>query len=97
MVSLLRAWKVYAYGYEKSFSFGSLERVLRAEGFRVVARTGILFIPGWLRILDILLETRTGSAGFWTRPFVYFFARLQGRHRKLGRHGYLIACVVEKP
>ncbi len=97
MVGLLLAWKVYAYGYEKSFSFGSLERVLRAEGFRVVARTGILFIPGWLRILDILLETRTGSAGFWTRPFVYFFARLQGRHRKLGRHGYLIACVVEKP
>jgi SAM-dependent methyltransferase len=97
MVGILRALRAYVYGYEKAFSFGALERLLRSEGFRIVDRSGLLFLPGWLRMLDIYLATRSPRAVPWTRPFVSLFSRWHRRYPGLGRHGYLIASVVEKP
>ncbi len=88
---------LYGYGYERSFSMKALERLLVAEGFEVVDRTGILFMPGWLRMLDLWLTVRNPKLGALTAPAVGFFAGLHRRFPGLGRHGYLIACVVRKP
>lgn len=97
LVGALRRLGLYAYGYEKSFSMKSLERLLIAEGFEVVDRTGILFIPGWLRMADLWLHVKNPKLGALTAPAVGFFAGLHRRFPGLGRYGYLIACVVRKP
>lgn len=97
LVGLLNFSSRYAYGFEKSFSAGSLERMLRESGFRVLDRTGILFIPGWLRMLDLFLHVRNPRSAVWTKPFVGSFAALSRRHPGINRYGYLIAFVVENP
>ncbi|MCH7664790.1 MAG: hypothetical protein IH936_02535 [Acidobacteria bacterium] len=53
MVAVLDRIGLYGYGFEKSCSRSALRRMLVATGFEVVAETGILFIPGWLRMLDL--------------------------------------------
>jgi SAM-dependent methyltransferase len=97
LVGLLNFAGLYSYGFEKSFSARSLERLLSGAGFRVMDRTGILFIPGWLRMLDLYLHVRSPRAAAGTRPFVEAFAGVSRRHPWLGRYGYLIAYVVENP
>ena len=93
----LRRLGLYAYGYEKAFSMKALERLLVAQGFEVVDRTGILFIPGWLRMLDLWLQVRNPRLAVLAAPAVGFFAGLHRKFPRLGRHGYLIACIVRKP
>lgn len=97
LVGLLNFAGRYAYGYEKSFGAGSLERMLRGAGFRILDRTGILFIPGWLRMLDLTLHVRSPRSDAWTKPFVEPFAALSRRYPWINRYGYLIAYVVENP
>ena len=97
LVGVLRRLGLYAYGYEKSFSMKSLERLCAAEGFEVVDRTGILFMPGWFRMLDLWLHARDPRLGALTAPAVGFFAGLHRRFPGLGRYGYLIVCVLRKP
>jgi SAM-dependent methyltransferase len=93
----LQACGLYDYGYEKSFSRRALRAMLEEAGFEVVAETAILFIPGWLRMLDLAchvwcrpLATITGVL---VRPFVW----LDRHWPAVRRHGYLLATVVTKP
>ncbi len=97
LATLLQAMGLYAYGYEKSYSRRALREMLNRAGLTVVAETAILFIPGWLRMLDLACYawwrplTRVTGACVW--PFV-----LLDRHvPRLRRHGYLLATVVTKP
>jgi SAM-dependent methyltransferase len=96
-VTVLNALGLYAYGYERSFTRSQFERMLREAGFRVVARTGILFMPGWLRMLDLLLFVHRPSWSVPLKPFVAPFAWLYRRSDLVRRSGYLIASVVRKP
>ena len=97
MVFLLQRCGLYAYGNEKSFSASALRRLLESHGFRVRATSGILFIPGWLRMLDLWCHTRhsrlTWLTGWMVRPFAWLYRRVPA----VRRHGYLIACVADKP
>jgi hypothetical protein len=97
MVHVLNRLALYAYGMEKSFTPGQLRRLLEAAGFRVTAQTGILFIPGWLRMADLWCHTRAPRLTRVTRQLIRPFAWLYRRVPAVRRHGYLIACVVEKP
>jgi SAM-dependent methyltransferase len=96
MVSLLQARGWYDYGSEKSYSRKDLRRMLNAAGLTVTAETGILFIPGWLRMLDLLVHTRWPRWSFGTRPAVALFRWLGQRFPGLRRHGYLLASVGER-
>ena len=58
MVWLLQRCGLYAYGAERSFTAGGLRALLESAGFRHRATSGILFIPGWLRMLDLWCHTR---------------------------------------
>jgi SAM-dependent methyltransferase len=97
LATVLQALGLYAYGYEKSYSRRALRAMLERAGLTVVAETAILFIPGWLRMLDLAchawcrpLEVVTGAV---VRPFVFL-----DRHVPVvRRHGYLLATVVTKP
>lgn len=97
MVSFLYWLNLYSYGFEKSFSMRSLERLLRSVGFRVLDRSGILFMPGWLRMADLALHVTHPMLAAFTAPLIRPFAYLYRKFPALHRHGYLIACVVQKP
>jgi SAM-dependent methyltransferase len=97
MVGLLNSAGWYAYGFEKSFSARGLERLLRGAGFRILDRTGILFIPGWLRMLDLYAYVRNRRSAAWTGPFIAPFAALSRRCPWINRYGYLVACVAVNP
>ena len=97
LVTLLNWFGWYAYGSEKSFTVGQLQALLEGAGFRVTGRSGILFIPGWLRMLDLVALTRARwlcpVTGALVAPFAWAF-----RHIPVVRgHGYLIVCVGTKP
>jgi len=97
LVALLNQLGLYAYGFEKSFSFRALENLLTNAGFEVGTRTGILFVPGWLRMADLYVHTRHPGASFLFKPLFDFFSFLYKKFTFLHRHGYLIACVARKP
>jgi SAM-dependent methyltransferase len=97
LVHMLNACGLYGYGMEKSFTPGALQRLLESAGFRVTARTGILFIPGWLRMLELWLYTRHSPLTALTTPLVCLFAWLYRRVPAVRRHGYLTVCVGERP
>jgi hypothetical protein len=82
---------------EKSFTPAALQRLVESAGFRVTARTGILFIPGWLRMLELLLYTRRSPLTVATTPAVRLFAWLYRRVPAVRRHGYLTVCVATRP
>jgi SAM-dependent methyltransferase len=96
-VAVLQALGLYGYGYEKSYSRRALKEMLERAGLNVVAETSILFMPGWLRMLDLAcyswcrpLAVVTGTL---VRPFVFLDRHLPA----VRRHGYLLATVVVKP
>jgi SAM-dependent methyltransferase len=95
--TMLQAVGLYGYGYEKSYSRRALKQMLERAGLDVVAETAILFIPGWLRMLDLACHswcrpfaTLTGAL---VRPFVFLDRHLPA----VRRHGYLLATVATKP
>src|SRR5262245_46815705 len=97
LVHTLNAYGLYGYGVEKSFTPGALQRLLESAGFRVTARTGILFMPGWLRMLELWLYTRRSPLTGVTTPLVRLFAWVYRRVPAVRRHGYLTVCVAERP
>jgi SAM-dependent methyltransferase len=96
LATLMQAVGLYAYGYEKSYSRRSLRRMLEQAGFTVVAETAILFIPGWLRILDLALHSWCRPLSWVTGSLVQPFVWLDRHVPAVRRHGYLLATVVEK-
>lgn len=88
---------MYGYGFEKSYSRRKLRQMLERAGLEVVSETAILFIPGWLRMLDLAchswcrpLATVTGAL---VRPFMWLDRHVPA----VRRHGYLLATVATKP
>jgi len=97
LVAMLYRLGLYGYGLEKSYSRGELRRMCERAGFEQVGESGLLFVPGWLRMLDL-------ACWAWARPFsrltglaVRPFAWMERRWPRLRRHGYLIAALVERP
>jgi SAM-dependent methyltransferase len=97
MVHVMNKLGLYGYGMEKSFTPGELKRLLESAGFQVTSQTAILFIPGWLRMLDLLLHTRRSWLGALVRPPVRLFAWLYRNVPAVRRHGYLTVCVGTRP
>ena len=98
MVAVMYRLGLYGYGFEKSYTRRTFRRMLEQCGFEVTAETGILFIPGWLRIIDL-------AANAWAPRFVSRltglacapFDHISRRSPFLRRHGYLLATVAVKP
>jgi SAM-dependent methyltransferase len=97
LVAVLYRLGLYGYGYEKSYSRKALREMLCRAGFSVTAETGILFIPGWLRMLDLVCLS-------WCRPLARLtglavrpFAWLSRRFPPLRRHGYLLVMAATRP
>ena len=97
LVFTLQRLGLYAYGMEKSFTSRGLRRLLESAGFRVVAQSGILFLPGWLRMLDLVCHMWVPRLVPLTRLLIRPFTWLYRRVPLVRRHGYLIACMATRP
>lgn len=97
MVSAMYAVGLYGYGLEKSYSRRSLRAMLERAGLEVEVETAILFIPGWLRIIDLACHSwcrpLARITGLFVRPFVWLDRHVPA----VRRHGYLLATVATKP
>jgi SAM-dependent methyltransferase len=96
LVTFMNALRIYSYGQERSFMPGEFRDVLQRAGFRMIDTSGILFIPGWLRLLDLFLHTRAPRLAPLLRWTITPFAWLYQHVPAVRRHGYLLACVVTK-
>lgn len=97
LVTVLQWLGLYAYGYEKSYSRRALRTMLQGAGLTVVAETAILFIPGWLRMLDLACSTWCRPLAVVPRVAIRPFVFLDRHVPRVRRHGYLLATVVMKP
>lgn len=97
MVWILDAFGQYLYAPEKSFSAGELQRDLEKAGLTPLERTGILTLPGYLRMADLFFYTR-GIPLYRLSPlFLAPFQLLETRWRWPGRFGYLLTWIATKP
>lgn len=87
----------YGYGSEKCYSRADLRAMLEDAGLTVDTESGVLFIPGYLRMLELLFHTRMPALSWLTRPFVQFFVWIDRKTPAFRRHGYLLASVGVKP
>ena len=97
LVTTLYRLGLYPYGYEKSYSRKRLRQMLEASGFVVAGDDAILFIPGWLRMLDLLCHTRYPSAAGLTAAGVRVFCWIDAHVPAVRRYGYLVAAIGERP
>lgn len=93
LVWCLSQFGLYGYGAERSFSRTALRQLLEQAGLEVVSESGILFMPGWLRMLDLLCHTRRLPFTSLMRSLMVPFAWVERHAPRLRRHGYLIAAV----
>jgi len=96
LATALQAVGLYGYGYEKSYSRRTLRQMLEKAGLDVVAETAILFIPGWLRMLDLACHSWCRPLAMVTGALVRPFVFLDRHVPAVRRHGYLLATVVTK-
>ena len=97
LVVVLRALGLYAYGYERAFSRRRLRGMLEAAGFKIEFETAILFMPGWLRMLDLWCHLHAPPLARMTAGGVRLFAWVDRQAPAVRRHGYLLATVVTRP
>ncbi len=97
MVWILDAFGQYLYAPEKSFGAKELRQDVERTGLRFVERTGILTLPGFLRMADLFFYTR-GLPFYRLSPlFLAPFQYAETRWRWPGRFGYLLTVVADKP
>jgi SAM-dependent methyltransferase len=97
LVRALELFGKYPYSPEKSFSSVELRGVVENSGLSVKRRTGILAVPGVVRMADLFLYRRNVPLHHLTPLFLWPFDFLETRCAWPGFFGYLIALVVEKP
>lgn len=96
VVWLMTKIRKYPYAPEKSFTIFELEKELKKAGFKIQDKTGILFMPGIIRMIDVYFcrtfPLLNKAVGFSLRPFEF----LENRFQFFARNGYLITCVGQK-
>ncbi|MGZ4777966.1 MAG: class I SAM-dependent methyltransferase [Thermoanaerobaculia bacterium] len=97
LVAILEWLGRYPYAPEKSFSASALRRSIEKSGLKVRRTTGILIIPGILRMLDLLLHTRRLPFAGVTRPFIRLCEILETRYPASTHLGYLLTMIADKP
>jgi hypothetical protein len=71
--------------------------MVASAGLVPEAETGILFVPGWLRMLELFCVHRLPVARRLAEGLLLPFVWLDKRTTSFRRHGYLIVCVARKP
>ncbi len=86
----------YPYSPERSFGAREFHGVVEDAGLRVRRRTGILTVPGIIRMADLFLFRRNIPLHKLTPLLLWPFDYLETRWGWPGHFGYMIALVAEK-
>jgi SAM-dependent methyltransferase len=97
MVTALSAVGLYDYGFEKSYTRRGLRDLMTSSGFRITGETAILFMPGWVRMLDLACHAWLPALTPLTAALVRPFAAIDRRWPAVRKHGYLIVAIGTKP
>lgn len=97
LVRFLDIFGLYAYSPEKSFTRFELNLMLKSVGFNIIKDSGVLFVPGVLRIADLFIFKYLPFMQFSTKPLLKMFEALERKYDWTKRNGYLICAIVEKP
>lgn len=97
LVAVLTWLGKYPYAPEKSFGAGELRRLVEHCGLRVRVRTGILTLPGAVRMADLFLHRAGSRLQRLTALLIRPFEVLETRLAWTGRFGYLVVMVADKP
>jgi len=96
LVALLDHFGKYAYSPELSFSARELREMVIRSGLIVRQRTGILSIPGVVRMADLYCYSRGIPLHRLSPLFIWPFDFVETRWAWPAYLGYLIAMVAEK-
>jgi len=97
MVWILDLMGKYPYSPEQSFTRRELQMLLRWAGFRIKGGSGVLFMPGILRITDLIFYTRLKPLTAITNILLKPFEFMERKYSWARENAYLIASYVEKP
>ena len=97
IVNVLEALDRYPYAPEKSFGARELRRDLEGAGLEVLERTGILALPGILRLADLYFHKRGSRLEKVTAALSSPFGFCERRFQFAQDLGYLMAMVVRRP
>lgn len=86
----------YPYSPERSFGGRELRRAVEASGLRVTARTGLMVLPGIVRLADLALHVRHSPLERLTAACVAPFEAAELRWPWTRRFAYLVAVVAER-
>ena len=96
MVTLMTWFDKYPYAPEKAFWWGEFKNLFWAAGFEIVEETGFVFMPGWLRMLDLYFELHAKPLTKITKLLLQPFFEWERKSGWARRHGYIMALVVRK-
>jgi SAM-dependent methyltransferase len=97
LVRVLELLGRYPYAPEKAFGARELQRDIESAGLEVLDRTGILALPGALRMLDLFFLKHGVPLGGLTSALSAPFEFCESRFPAAARAGYLMAMVARRP
>lgn len=96
IVWVLERFDAYPYTPERAFSGGELRDTVQRNGLRVTDRSGLMFVPGVIRLLDLFLLTRAPALCRFTPLLLWPFEQAERRWDWARRLGYLAAVIARK-
>ena len=96
IVKILDILGKYPYSPEKSFGYKEFKNAVEDQNLQVCNRSGILAIPGLIRLADLYLFSRKIPFYKLTPLIIGPFEFMEQRWDWTNRLGYLIALIVEK-
>ena len=97
LVYLMNKAGIYPYGLEQSLSRKELRALLSRGGFEVLQSDGVLFMPGVMRMMELVLLDKLPMLSSAVGALHWPFRLLARVFPGLNKHGYLVACVVRRP
>jgi SAM-dependent methyltransferase len=97
LVAFLDLMGRYPYSPEKSFGARELRRDIESAGLEVLERTGILALPGVLRMLDLYFLKHKVPLNGLTSALAAPFEYCESRFPTAAKTGYLMAMVARRP
>lgn len=96
-VWLIDLFSMYPYSPEESYTRQRLDRLVREANLEVIDNTGILFMPGILRLAELFIYKYNPWVSIKLfSPIFKIFQKIERKYNWAKRNGYLIACVCKK-
>ena len=96
LVKVLDLFGKYLYAPEKSMASRELKSIVALSDLKVRCRTGILLMPGFVRMADLYFYTRRIPLYKLTPLLLWPFEQLESRWEWTRKLGYLLVVIAEK-